>query len=146
MMLPKPALKTTNAKTQLFLEALNSVRIGSSLLEPTCLFFPREEAKTPTELPNLDPFTSERKPSNPKKSQYCSLTSLRSPLVTTVKKRDFKAQEKDLTQMRLRIVDREISLTPSGVLVKPSTRFKEFNFASRPPRQLSTSRDPVSRP
>lgn len=134
MMLPKPALKTTNAKTLLFLEALNSVRIGSSLLEPTCLFYPREEAKTPIELSEPGPFTSERKPSNPKKSQYCSLASLRSPLVTAVKKRDFKAQEKDFTQMRLRIGDREFSLSPIGVLVKPSTRFKEFNFASRPPR------------
>ena len=43
MILPKPALKTSNAKALLFYEALSKVKIGSSLFEPTCLFFPAEE-------------------------------------------------------------------------------------------------------
>ncbi len=136
-MLPKPALKSTNSKSFLFYEALSKVKIGSSLYEPTCLFFPQEEP-TPSEFHASEAysFTTERKPGNPKKSQYCSIIKIRSPLVTTTKKREIKRQSKidNISQLRLKIEDSHLSLTPTGRLVKPSTRFKEFNFASRPAR------------
>lgn len=51
----KPALKQTH-KATLYFEALNRVKIGATLFEPTCLFFVPpttqclQEAKTPSKF------------------------------------------------------------------------------------------------
>ncbi len=76
----QPALKTSKSKATLFFEALSRVKIGNSLYEPTCLFFAQtEEAKTPSKFDEtiedekVFVSQSEKKPQNPKKSQYCSI-------------------------------------------------------------------------